>query len=472
MKRREFVLSGLLASASSTVYAWPSFFSSEETADIAIVGAGGAGLAAALRASELIKGKIIVLEKNKHVGGSTLISGGYLGVVDPARQLPYGIYDSEEQHFQDISSNADNTGDPELIRHLVSKSKEMLEWLENAGMRFRPELIEIYGSHFPRCHVPEEPNGYGYISTLVNKSIQNNVEVRTGSPVMSLNTDKSGAVVGLTYLKDGKLQKINTNKGVILASGGFGANPAMVAKFNSRLAGLTCNCAPGATGEMLLQAEKCGAVLKDMDYIQCLPGVPSNGKIRVRFHNDISRFILVNSDGRRFVKEDSRRDVLRDAVLAQPGRSCFVIVDSEGFESYDLLMRRDAVRGIETGDAFKGSTLKELAGKLGVPSENLINSVEEYNRLCSNTLLANQHHPIVKAPFWAAKSSMSIHYTMGGISINSFAECLNGRRKAIAGLLAAGECTGGVHGKNRIGANGICDALTFGMTAAETLISK
>ena len=348
----------------------------------------------------------------------------------------------------------------------------MLEWLENAGMRFRPELIEIYGSHFPRCHVPEEPNGYGYISTLVNKSIQNNVEVRTGSPVMSLNTDKSGAVVGLTYLKDGKLQKINTNKGVILASGGFGANPAMVAKFNSRLVGLTCNCAPGATGEMLLQAEKCGAVLKDMDYIQCLPGVPSNGKIRVRFHNDISRFILVNSDGRRFVKEDSRRDVLRDAVLAQPGRSCFVIVDSEGFESYDLLMRRDAVRGIETGDAFKGSTLKELAGKLRVPSENLINSVEEYNRLCSNTLLANQHHPIVKAPFWAAKSSMSIHYTMGGISINSFAECLNGRRKAIAGLLAAGECTGGVHGKNRIGANGICDALTFGMTAAETLASK
>lgn len=289
---------------------------------------------------------------------------------------------------------------------------------------------------------------------------------------MSLNTDKSGAVVGLTYLKDGKLQKINTNKGVILASGGFGANPAMVAKFDSRLAGLTCNCAPGATGEMLLQAEKCGAVLKDMDYIQCLPGVPSNGKIRVRFHNDISRFILVNSDGRRFVKEDSRRDVLRDAVLAQPGRSCFVIVDSEGFESYDLLMRRDAVRGIETGDAFKGSTLKELAGKLGVPSENLINSVEEYNRLCSNTLLASQHHPIVKAPFWAAKSSMSIHYTMGGISINSFAECLNGGRKAIAGLLAAGECTGGVHGKNRIGANGICDALTFGMTAAETLISK
>lgn len=170
MRRREFVLSGLLASASSTVYAWPSFFSSEETADVAIVGAGGAGLAAALRASELIKGKIIVLEKNKHVGGSTLISGGYLGVVDPARQLPYGIYDSEEQHFQDISSNADNTGDPELIRHLVSKSKEMLEWLENAGMRFRPELIEIYGSHFPRCHVPEEPNGYGYISTKAYKT--------------------------------------------------------------------------------------------------------------------------------------------------------------------------------------------------------------------------------------------------------------------------------------------------------------
>ena len=197
MRRREFVLSGLLASASGSAYCWPSLFSSEETADVVIVGAGGAGLSAALRASELIKGKIVVLEKSKHVGGSTLISGGYLGDVDPVRQLPYGIHDSEEQHFQDISSNADNTGDPELIHHLVSKSKEMLEWLEKAGMRFRPELIEIYGSHFPRCHVPEEPNGYGYISTLVNRSVQNNVELRTGSPVVSLDTDKSGAVVGL-----------------------------------------------------------------------------------------------------------------------------------------------------------------------------------------------------------------------------------------------------------------------------------
>lgn len=472
MRRREFVLSGLLASASGSAYCWPSIFSSEETADVVIVGAGGAGLAAALRASELIKGKIVVLEKSKHVGGSTLISGGYLGVVDPVRQLPYGIHDSEEQHFQDISSNADNTGDPELIHHLVSKSKEMLEWLEKAGMRFRPELIEIYGSHFPRCHVPEEPNGYGYISTLVNRSVQNNVEVRTGSPVMDLYTDKSGAVVGLSYLKDGKLQRINARKGVILASGGFGANPAMVAKFDPRLTGLTCNCALGATGEVLLQADKCGAVLKDMNYIQCLPGVPPNGKIRVRFHNDISRFILINTDGKRFVKEDSRRDVLRDAVLSQSGRSCFVIVDREGFESYDLLMRRDAVRGIETGDAYKGSSLKELAEKLGVPPENLINSVEEYNRLCTTTALGGQHHPIVKAPFWAAKSAMSIHYTMGGISINSSAECLNRQGKAIDGLYAAGECTGGVHGKNRIGANGICDALTFGMTAAETLASK
>ena len=116
------------------------------------------------------------------------------------------------------------------------------------------------------------------MGTLGNGSVQNNVELRTGSPVVSLDTDKSGAVVGLAYLKDGKLQKINANKGVILASGGFGANPAMVEKFDPRLAGLTCNCAPGATGEMLLQGEKCGAVLKDMNYIQCLPGFPQMGK--------------------------------------------------------------------------------------------------------------------------------------------------------------------------------------------------
>lgn len=118
MIRRKFLYALGVASPFLPTPSFGSFFSRTEEAGIVIVGAGGAGLAAAARASELYKGKIIVLEKQSKIGGNTLISGGYLGVVDPKRQEPLHIHDSEEKHFQDIYIKGDCQGDPELIRTL------------------------------------------------------------------------------------------------------------------------------------------------------------------------------------------------------------------------------------------------------------------------------------------------------------------------------------------------------------------
>lgn len=441
----------------------------EESADIVVVGGGGAGVAAAARASELFKGRIVLLEKRAEIGGNTLISGGFLGVVDPKRQIPLGIEDSEEKHFKDIFENGDRSGNIELIHQLVSNAPRMLEWIERQGVQFQNSVIEIYGSHFPRCHLPKSPNGREYISVLSQKALQRGVEIRTNSPVIKLLTDNNGTVTGVEYETEGKIKKIRTRRGVILTSGGFASNPKLVEEFDPRLVALTSNSLNGSSGEMLLEAQRIGAELIDMDSIQCLPGKYSGGKIRVRFHNDVSRFILINALGERFVDESQRRDFIKEAVLAQPKSLFFAIIDNDGFESYDLLMRRDAVRGIETGDAFCSDTLEGLAKKIGVPPKALVKTVNQYNERVFEKGNGNTGFPIVQPPFWAAKSGMSIHYTMGGIRINKFAQCVTTSGKIIKGLYAAGECTGGIHGKNRIGGNGICDALTFGMIAGESI---
>ena len=132
--------------------------------------------------------------------------------------------------------------------------------------------------------------------------------------------------------------------------------------------------------------------------------------------------------------------------------------------------RRDAIRAAETGDAVKAQSLEELASALDIPSETLIKTIEERNAEIASDKPQSRRFPIQKAPFWAARVGMRIHYTMGGLQINEKAQCLK-EGKPIPGLFAAGEITGGIHGRNRIGGNGLADAFTFGMIAAENLVS-
>ena len=188
-------------------------------------------------------------------------------------------------------------------------------------------------------------------------------------------------------------------------------------------------------------------------------------------HSDVSRFILVNAEGKRFIREDERRDVLRDAVLALPERYAYSIVDDEGFRSYNILMRRNAVIGVETGDAWRGDTPEDLARAMGLSPDALRRTIDDYNegvrrrRDAFGKASAELLHEIRKPPFWACYAGMTIHYTMGGLATNAEAEVLSKSGDPLPGLYAAGEATGGVHGVNRMGANGINDAVVFGRIA-------
>lgn len=449
--------------------------------DVVVVGGGGAGLAAAVSSAER-KLRVILLEKEAAFGGNTAISTGLFAAVDPVRQKKQGIEDSEELYASQMLESGRGKSDPKLVRTLAHEAPSTLHWLESMGLRFSDELIESYGSHWVRDHRPLTANGLGYVRVLVTQAMRMGVDLRTNAPVVKILVDEHGTVAGVRVQKknasDGtgrEYEDILARDGVIIASGGFGANPDMVARYAPNLADLTTDNAPGNTGEMILEAARIGAALRDMSEIQCLPGCPQGRTHRVRLHTDVSRFIMVDHDGRRFVREDGRRDDLRDAVLALPERYAYSIVDNRGLESHNILVQKETVIGVETGDAFRADTLEELARKIGVPAYALKESVATYNRAVSTKRdpfgrdPMNLIHEIKTPPFWACLAGMTIHTTMGGIAIDEHARVLDASGRPIPKLFAAGETTGGVHGANRLGAHGLPDALTFGRIAGKNV---
>lgn len=465
--RRGVLLTGgaVLAAAGTALFLRPD----ENEYDVVVIGGGAAGLAAAVSAAEE-GASVLLLEKQADVGGNTRISGGFFAAVDPERQSRQGIEDSVEKFYGQMMESGGPRTNPDLARILVNEAGDALRWLEGYGMRFQDEVIEIYGAHWPRCHIPLMPAGEGYIYTLSSAASRLGVAVKVRARAERLERTADGAV-RVRVAEPGGVRTYGARRGVVIASGGFGANRKMIARFAPNLADLTNDNTPGSTGEMLLEAERHGAALVNMDSVQCLPGCPPGRKLRIVLHSDVSRFILVNSEGRRFIREDGRRDVLRDAVLALPERYAYSIVDDEGFRSYNILMRRNAVVGVETGDAWRADTPEELARAMGLPPETLRKTIDDYNegvrrkRDAFGKSSAELLHEIRKPPFWACFAGMTIHYTMGGLATDAKAQVLSDSGEPLPGLFAAGEATGGVHGINRMGANGINDAVVFGRIA-------
>lgn len=470
--RRLIVLATWVAPMTARAGFWntvSSAFSSNP--DVIVVGAGAAGLAAAVEAADA-GAKVLVLEKQHEIGGNTLKCGGFYAAVDPERQRSRHISDSYDLFFEQTYDFGGRKADPALVHHMVNHATEGLHWLESLGMKFKPEVFELYGAHWPRTHIPTLPLGQGYIRTLSTAALSRGVEIVTDAQVTDLLTDK-GRVSGVRGKWNGQNHTWTADKAVILASGSFAANKELIARYNPKLSGLTTNNTSASTGEAMMAAHRLGAALVDMEYIQCLPGCPPGKKHRVRFHNDVSRFIFVNHDGDRFVREDDSRSNLRNAVLALPERYCYILIDNDGFEEADILMQKELVLAIEAGEAWKADSIEQLAEKIGISPRHLRRTVDAFNKSVEtkNDPLGRSprelRHQLNTPPFYASFAGMTIHYTEGGLAINVKAQCLDESGQPIPGLYAAGAVTGGVHGNNRLGANGLADAIVFGRTAGK-----
>lgn len=443
--------------------------------DVIVIGSGGAGLSAGIVAKEA-GANTVVLEKLPIVGGNTLISGGGLNAAVPEDSKKKGVEDSPELHAKQTLAAGDNRADPELVKTLTQNAPESVAWLKKIGVKFNPDIYQIYGGLWPRAHNPVGQSGGDYIKACQNYAKKIDLPILTNHKVVGIirETPNSGRVLGVKVQVGKKVEYWKANKGVVAAAGGFAANGKMCALFDPRLEKLNTTNNVGSTGEVLGYIQDVNGLATGMDYIQCVPLVAPGYKSSGNLIQAIGYTMFVNKNGRRFVAEDERRDVIRDATLAQPGQVIYPITDSEGFAENCRYYGDMNNNALKEGTLFKADTIEELAKKIGVPPEALKKSVEEFNSYVDTKKdpLGRQERmlqfKIDKAPFYAGPIGQCRHHTMGGARIDTKARVLDRQTKVIPGLYAAGEVTGGIHGSNRVGGNAIADAFTFGRIAGKS----
>lgn len=496
----------------------------EEKTDVIVVGAGGAGLSAAVAAAQ--RGlNVIVLEKAHFAGGNTSVSGGCFNAADPEGQKPINmtdgqresiekllaekpqnklqedlitqvkqqwadykksgsksLFDTPELHALQSWKAGDYKANLELVYRLTKEAPEIQETLAKMGIIWQKKPTQFVGALWPRSHrASNYKSGVGYIDTYLDLIKAENLPVAfmMSTPAESLIT-KDDKVIGVKAKgPDGKTYTILASKGVILASGGFGANVKMRNEYDELWdkkldEKVKTTNMPAITGDGINMALKVGAGVKDMGYIQLLPTTdPATGSTNHKIVESTN--IYVNKLGNRFVNEQGRRDVLAKAALAQPDHIFYIIgteqtllKDKEGRGPYGILIS-DLLKQKK---AFKADTLEELAKKVGMDPANLKRTVEKWNEFCKTQkgdefgrMSCEDGNKLPGGPYYASLMTPSVHHTMGGLTIDKDTRVLNKAGKPIPGLFAAGEITGGIHGTNRVGCNAVPDALIYGTIA-------
>lgn len=437
----------------------------KDKTDIVIIGAGAAGFTAAITAHDA-GAKVILLEKQPITGGNSMLAAGGMNAANTKIQAKKGVKDSAELMYNDTMKGGKNTNNPELVKILADKSAESVDWLISVGADMN-DLGRLAGASVNRTHRPTGGAVVGahLINVLRKNAADRKIDVRVNSNVMQILRDKDGAVTGVQV--EGKHRGIYVieAKAVIVASGGFSANAAMVETYRPEYKGMTTSNQPGATGDGIRLGEAAGAQVIDMKDIQIHPTVAAGSKILITEAVRGNGAILVNKDGKRFVNELTTRDAASAAILKQQGRMAYLILDEnirKSLKQIEGYIHLELVK--------EGATLKELAAKIGAPPENLEATVAAYNAAFEAKNDAEFKRPDMPRPiktpkFYAIGVQPGIHYTMGGLKIDGMTQVIGKDGKPIKGLFAAGEVTGGVHGANRLGGNSISETITFGRLA-------
>jgi fumarate reductase flavoprotein subunit len=441
-----------------------------DKADIVIIGAGATGFTAAITAQD--KGaKVVLLEKMPVTGGNSQLAAGGMNAAETRIQKEKGIKDSVELMYQDTMKGGKNVSDPELVKILASQSAAAVDWLTSIGADLS-DVGRLGGASVARAHRPSGGAAVGaHITKILKKNAEDRkIDVRVNSRVIKILEDSNGHVTGvLVQGKHSKLYRISA-RAVIIATGGFSANPERVAYYQPAFKGMTTSNQPGATGDGMTLGAAAGGYLIDMKEIQIHPTVAAGSRILITEAVRGNGAILVNREGKRFVNEMTTRDAASAAILAQTGKSAFLIFD-DGI--------RKSLKQIEgyfhLNLVISGNTIADLAAKIKAPAAELEATINAYNKAVEEKNDAAFKRPdlprSLKTPgFYAIEIMPGVHYTMGGLKVNTNAQVMAKDGKPIPGLFAAGEGTGGVHGANRLGGNSIAQTIAFGRIVGENAV--
>lgn len=450
----------------------------ESTYDVVVIGAGGAGFSAAIEAKNA-GANVVLLEKMPAVGGNSLISGAEMNAAKNWVQPKLGINDdSPELHAEDTYKGGDMKGDMNVIKVMTHNALDAAKWCRDyLGVRFEDDNLFFFGGHSrKRALIPVGHTGTEFITKFQAKADELGIPVITNMKAEELIKDKSGRVVGVKATMNGASYTFNAKGGVVLATGGFGANPEMVKKYNPKIdERFKTTDAPGTTGEALYMAERAGAQLVNMGYIQTYPICdPISGVIELIADARFDGAIMLNQEGKRFVEELQRRDVLSEAILKQTGGYCWVLWNDKIGSISNTVKEHPTEYEAFTKQGIMATCddLKCVADFTKIPFDSLKGTV---NRVSSMTGKGNDkdfNHrsglvDMTQGKYYVIKAVPSVHHTMGGVRINEKAQALTAEGKAIPGLWAAGEVTGVTHGTNRLGGNAYTDIIVFGRIASK-----
>ena len=446
------------------------------TCDIVVIGAGGAGLSAAVSAAETDAGlKIIVLEKQGIIGGNTNYSTGGINAAETDIQKSLGIEDSKKLFYDDTMKGGKYENIPSLVENLVEHAPVTISWLTGLGADLS-DVGLMGGSSVKRTHRPKGGTAIGpHLMKILKAATSNkNIEIRTSNKVTGLLSAVDGSVTGV------KVQNANGStytlkaKAVIIATGGFGANLEMVTSLQPSLKGFATLNHPGATGDAFGWMKAIGGATIQMANIQIHPTAEATNHILITEAVRGNGAILVNHESKRFCNEMDTRDVVSAAILEQTKGEAFLIFDQgvrKSLASIETYANQHLLK--------EGNTLAELAEAIGIPAADIEATLKRYNAQQKAGVdedfgrsATEMTAALETAPYYAVCVTPAIHHTMGGLSVNTDTQVLRTDGTPIPGLYAAGEVTGGLHGANRLGGNGVADIVVNGRLAGIAAAQK
>jgi fumarate reductase flavoprotein subunit len=439
----------------------------DQSFDVVVVGSGGAGLAAAIQVHDL-GANVVIVEQMSVIGGNTNKASAGMNAAETKFQKIKGIKDSKELFYQETMIGGKNKNNPDLLHYFVENAPDAINWLDENGIELSG-ITTTGGMSIDRTHRPESGAAVGgfLISGLVRNINKRGIEVMLDTTVTEIVTENHKVIGVKVSEEDGSTHMIKT-KAVIIATGGFSANTAMVEKYRPDLKGFVTTNHKGATGSGIMILEKLGAGTVDMGEIQIHPTVEQTSSYLISESIRGGGAILVSQEGQRFVNELDTRDNVSAEIIKLPEHYAYILFDQQ---------IRDENRSVEEYVAnelvTQANTIEELAQKLSINDNTLTKTVKRYNQFATTKhdedfgRTTGMRHPIEKGPFYAIKIAPGVHHTMGGVTINIQTQVLDTNKNVIQGVFAAGEVVGGVHGANRIGGNAVADIIIFGIQAGK-----
>lgn len=412
----------------------------DKEADVVVVGAGITGLAAALEA-QAEGAKVLLLEKMPIIGGSAMMSGGYILGAESAIQKEEGVAGTWEDFANYLYAVSEEQADKDMVFDSAKNSGANIDWMAEQGVAFDREITKLHSSHeFAWGHAPTGKAHSSNGGAELTQPLADTFEAKGGEILLSTQADeliKEGDMVVGVKASNQKGDEITIRaKAVVLASGGFAANNEMMAEYHPYLPAVQHTGNTGNTGDGLRMAMDSGAKTLFHD---------SAIDLGLNFptyygYGEEYKGLLVTPDANRFMDE-SLFHFVRTRILMDLNETVVWAITDQTNDRVE--------QAVEMGTAFKADSIEALAEAAGLDAANLKSTVEKYNSLAKDGNDADfsksaEFMQAIEGPtYYALRYNMGTSGTIGGLVINEKAQVLNDADQPIEGLYAAGEIANG-----------------------------